>query len=275
MTSAMQPPKALDDDLDRLEADAITLLREAWRGLKPIVTLWSLGKDSNVVLWLTRKAFFGAVPWPLALLDTGNELPEVYAFRDRLVADWQLDCIAVDCPPISDTSADLPPGARAAERKTLGLSQLIAERSLRGVVLGIRRDEQAVRGKERRFSVRDSTGAWRIDDQPLEFWQPHLPPPADGGHVRVHPLLGWSELDVWRYIRREGVPIPDLYFARDGWRYRSLGEQDITKPVRSDAATIDEVIAELTTTRVSERAGRTMDHETEDAFERLRATGYM
>jgi sulfate adenylyltransferase subunit 2 len=271
----MRPPTARDDDLDRLEADAITLLREAWRGLKPLVTLWSLGKDSNVVLWLTRKAFFGAVPWPLALLDTGNELPEVYAFRDRLVAEWRLDCIAVDCPPITATSGDLPPGARAAERKTLGLAQLIAEQKLRGVVLGIRRDEQAVRGKERRFSVRDAGGAWRIEDQPLEFWQPHLPQPAAGGHVRVHPLLGWSELDVWRYIRREGVPIPDLYFARDGWRYRSLGEQDITKPVRSNAATIDEVIAELTTTRVSERAGRTMDHETEDAFERLRATGYM
>ncbi|MDX2101950.1 MAG: sulfate adenylyltransferase subunit CysD [Alphaproteobacteria bacterium] len=260
--------------LDQLEAEAITVLREAWVGLKPLVMLWSLGKDSNVVLWLTRKAFFGHVPWPLALLDTGKELPEVYAFRDRMVAEWRLDCLAVDCPPDSATDPTLPPKARAAARKTLGLQQLIAERELNGVILGIRRDEQAVRGKERVFSLRTADGAWDPTAQALDLWG-FVPPPPSGGHVRVHPLLDWSELDVWRYIRREGVPIPDLYFARDGLRYRSLGEADITHPIASTAADIDAVIAELEATRTPERAGRSMDRETEDAFERLRRAGYM
>ncbi len=96
-----------------------------------------------------------------------------------------------------------------------------------------------------------------------------------GTHVRVHPLLHWNEVDIWRYTRREGIPLIDLYFARDGKRYRSLGDEDITFPVESTASTLDEIIAELETTRVAERSGRAMDHEAEDAFERLRAQGYM
>ena len=93
--------------------------------------------------------------------------------------------------------------------------------------------------------------------------------------MRVHPTLHWNEIDIWRYIHRENIPVVDLYFARDGKRYRSLGDRDITFPIESDAATVDEVIAELETTDVSERSGRAMDHEREDAFERLRASGYM
>ena len=96
-----------------------------------------------------------------------------------------------------------------------------------------------------------------------------------GTHVRVHPLLHWSEVDIWRYTRRESIPLIDLYFSKNGKRYRSLGDQDITSPVASEAATLDEIIAELETTRVAERSGRAMDHEAEDAFERLRADGYM
>ncbi|MEQ9350565.1 MAG: phosphoadenosine phosphosulfate reductase family protein, partial [Alphaproteobacteria bacterium] len=136
-------------------------------------------------------------------------------------------------------------------------------------------DEQAIRAKERIFSPRSATGEWDVRDQPPEFWDHYKTEFPPGTHVRIHPILDWTELDVWRYAAREGIPLVDLYFARDGKRYRSLGDQDITSPVASQATTIEQVIAELEATRESERAGRAMDHESEDAFERLRAAGYM
>ena len=112
-------------------------------------------------------------------------------------------------------------------------------------------------------------------NQPAEFWDQYNAEPPPGGHIRVHPLLAWTELDVWRYIEREGMPVVPLYFARDGKRFRSLGEKDITFPIDSNASNVDEIIAELEASREPERAGRAMDHESEDAFERLRAEGYM
>ena len=136
-------------------------------------------------------------------------------------------------------------------------------------------DEQVIRGKERVFSPRRSDGSWDFRDQPAEFWDHYQTDfPADV-HVRVHPLLAWTELDIWRYVERERIPVCELYFARNGKRFRSLGESDITFPIDSSAATIPEIIAELEHTRQSERAGRAMDHEREDTFERLRAAGYM
>lgn len=263
------------DRLDELEAQSIYVLREAHNRLSPLAMLWSIGKDSNVLLWLARKAFFGRVPFPVALLDTGKEFPEVYALRDRLIAEWKLDYIDAPCPGVEETDPTLPPNARAAARKTLGLRRLITGRGLRGMIVGIRRDEQAIRGKERVFSPRDAAGDWDRHAQPAEFWDHFGVEPPLGGHVRVHPLLEWTELDVWRYVEREGVPVCELYFARDGRRFRSLGESDITVPVASNAATVAEIVAELATTRQPERAGRTMDNESEDAFERLRASGYM
>jgi len=265
----------MNDHLHELEQQSIYLIREAHARLSPLAMLWSLGKDSNTLLWLVRKAFGGRVPFPLILLDTGNEFPEVYAFRDRYVREWGLDHIAATCPPAEATDATLPPAARAAARKTLGVKQLLAERKFAGVLLGIRRDEQPIRGKERGMSPRDADGRWHFRAQPTELWGHFAALAPDGGHVRVHPLLAWTELDVWRYVRRESIPVCELYFARNGRRYRSLGESDITFPVTSNAATIDEIIHELETTRESERAGRAMDHEREDAFERLRAAGYM
>jgi sulfate adenylyltransferase subunit 2 len=264
-----------DDHLATLEARSVHILREAHACFTRLGMLWSIGKDSTVLLWLTRKAFLGRVPFPVMLLDTGNEFPEVYAFRDRLLAEWNLDYVNAACPPIESTDATLPPAARAAARKTLGLKAIIAERGFRGVLLGIRRDEQLIRGKERVFSPRRSDGSWDFRDQPAEFWDHYQTDfPADI-HVRVHPLLAWTELDIWRYVERERIPVCDLYFARAGKRYRSLGESDITFPIDSNAATIPEIIAELEQTRQSERAGRAMDHEREDTFERLRAAGYM
>jgi sulfate adenylyltransferase subunit 2 len=263
------------DDLDVLEQQSIHVIREAYACLKPLAMLWSIGKDSNTLLWLVRKAFLGRVPLPVALLDTGNEFPEVYALRDRLAAEWGLNCVNVPCPPVEDTDPTLPPAARAAARKTLGLKRFIAERGLRGVLLGIRRDEQLIRGKERIFSPRRADGSWNFRDQPAEFWDQYQTNFPLGVHVRVHPLLSWTELDVWRYIEREGIPVSELYFARDGKRYRSLGESDITSPIESNASTLAGIIRELGQTRESERAGRAMDHEREDAFERLRSAGYM
>lgn len=260
--------------LEHLEAQSIYILREARSQLHNLVILWSVGKDSNVLLWLARKAFFGRVPFPVALLDTGNEFPEVYALRDRLSEAWALDCLNAPCP-FEETDPLLPPNARAAARKTLGLRRLIAEHRFDGVVVGIRRDEQSVRGKERVFSARDAAGEWHPHAQPAEFWDHFATEPPSGGHLRIHPLLDWTELDIWRYIAREGVPVSELYFARDGMRFSSLGEADITRPVPSTAGSIEAIIAELESTRQPERAGRTMDRESEDAFERLRAAGYM
>jgi sulfate adenylyltransferase subunit 2 len=263
------------DRLDELESQSIFILREAVNRLTPLGMLWSIGKDSNALLWLARKAFFGRVPFPVILLDTGNEFPEVYAFRDRLIREWNLSYIDAPCPGVEETDPSLPPKSRAAARKKLSLEEIIAARALRGVILGIRRDEQAIRGKERIMSPRDASGAWDVKHQPAEFWDQYNAEPPPGGHVRVHPLLAWTELDVWRYIEREAMPVVPLYFARGGKRFRSLGEKDITFPIDSQAATVREIIAELEATRAPERAGRAMDHESEDAFERLRAQGYM
>ena len=125
------------------------------------------------------------------------------------------------------------------------------------------------------FSPRGVGNVWDVRNQPPEFWDQFKTDFPPGTHVRIHPLLQWTELDIWRYIQRENIPIVDLYFSRGGKRYRSLGDQDITSPVDSDAANIEDIIRELETTKVSERSGRAMDHEAEDAFERMRADGYM
>ena len=261
--------------LDDLEAHSIYILREAFNRIEPLGMLWSIGKDSNALLWLARKAFYGRVPFPVIQLDTEMELPEVYAFRDRLVPDWGLNLKVETCPPEAEMDQTLPPGARAAARKTAGLRQVMERDRYRGMILGIRRDEQSTRAKERVFSPRNAEGAWDFRDQPPEFWDQYKTEFPDGTHVRIHPLLHWTELDIWRYTKREKIPVVPLYFARDGKRYRSLGEKNITFPVDSAADTIDAIIAELEVTRTPERAGRSMDHESEDAFERLRSDGYM
>ena len=261
--------------LQELEAQSIYILREAYNRIEPLAMLWSLGKDSNVMIWLARKAFFGRVPFPVLHVDTGKKFAEMYAFRDRYAAEWGLELWREECPPIEAIDPTLPPAARSAARKTQGLRAAIDRHGLKGVIAGIRRDEQATRAKERVFSPRDASGQWDFRDQPPEFWDQFKTDFPAGTHVRIHPLLHWTELDVWRYIGREGIPVVPLYFSRDGKRYRSLGDQDITNPIDSTAATVTEIIAELEITTTSERAGRAMDHEREDAFERLRADGYM
>jgi len=169
----------------------------------------------------------------------------------------------------------LPPATRAAARKTEGLKQFIEARRYRGIIVGIRRDEQSMRAKERVFSPRATDGQWDYRNQPAEFWDQYKTEFPDGVHMRIHPLLHWTETDIWRYHQRENIPFCSLYLARDGKRYRSLGEKNITFPVASNAVTIADIIAELQTTREPERAGRAMDTESEDSFEKLRSSGYM
>jgi sulfate adenylyltransferase subunit 2 len=263
------------DHLDVLESRTIYILREAFNKIDKITLLWSLGKDSNALVWMAKKAFFGYVPFPVLHIDTGKKFKEMYAFRDRYAREWNLDLIVGGCPPVEDMDPSLPPAARSAARKTAGLRAMIDEKGFTGIIAGIRRDEEGTRAKERVFSPRGEENKWDYRDQPPEFWDQFKTEFAPGTHLRVHPILHWTEIDIWRYTQREGIPLVDLYFAKDGKRYRSLGDQDITSPVESTASTLKEIIEELKRTKVAERSGRAMDHESEDAFERLRAAGYM
>lgn len=271
-----------------LESKSVYIFREAFNKIDKLAMLWSFGKDSNVMIHLARKAFFGRVPFPLIHCDTGLEMDEVYAFRDTYAKEWGINLISHPCPPIEETDASLPHAARVASRKTLGLKQVIEQYGFTGIIAGIRRDEEGTRSKERYFSPRGQEGNWDVKDQPPEFWDQFKTDFAPGTSLRIHPLLHWSELDIWQYIKLENIPIVPLYFAR-AWhdcfgkdfggkimRFRSLGEKGITFPVESTAANIDEIIAELRITKVPERAGRPMGaDEDESSFERLREAGYM
>jgi sulfate adenylyltransferase subunit 2 len=265
----------MQDHLDTLESQTIYIIREAYNRINPLGMMWSMGKDSTAMLWMVRKAFLGRVPFPVILLDTGMEMDEVYAFRDRLISEWGLNCTSHPCPSEEEMDQTLPPNTRAATRKTEGLKTLLEHHKFKGILCGIRRDEQGLRAKERVFSPRSIDGSWDFKDQPPEFWDQYKTDFPDGAHARVHPILQWSEADIWRYHKRENIPFCDLYLSRDGKRYRSLGEKNLTFPVDSTAANINDIIAELETTNTSERAGRSMDNETEDSFEILRKRGYM
>ena len=142
------------DHLDALEAQSIYIFREAFARLKKLALLWSLGKDSNVMIWLARKAFFGRVPFPALHVDTGKKFPEMYAFRDRYGKEWELDLKIEPCPPLETIDPTLPPAARSAARKTEGLKLALAKYGFDGLIAGIRRDEEATRAKERVFSPR-------------------------------------------------------------------------------------------------------------------------
>jgi sulfate adenylyltransferase subunit 2 len=276
------------DHLDKLESQSVYVIREAFSAVRKLGMFWSFGKDSTVMLYLVRKAFFGKVPFPLIHCDTELEMQEVYDYRDKYAKEWNVDLITELCPPIEQTDPTLPYAARVAARKTGGVKQATAKHKFGGLLAGIRRDEEGTRAKERYFSPRDTGGKWDATNQPPEFWDQYNLTFPPGTHVRVHPLLHWTELDVWRYVKRENIPMAPLYYAKpygefEGrdfggklMRFRSLGERGITWPVESTASTIDEVIAELEVTKVSERSGRPMGaDEDESSFERLRADGYM
>src|SRR5215470_1129261 len=163
LIQASSMPKIFDgsvsmDHLDALEAQSIYIFREAFARLKKLALLWSLGKDSNVMIWLARKAFFGRVPFPALHVDTGKKFPEMYAFRDHYGKEWELDLRVEPCPPIDAVDPTLPPAARSAARKTEGLKMALAKYGFDGLIAGIRRDEEATRAKERVFSPRGLEG---------------------------------------------------------------------------------------------------------------------
>ena len=265
----------MNNHLKKLENESIYILRQAYRSIKNISMLWSLGKDSNVMVWIAFKAFLGKIPFPLVHVDTGKKFKEMYDFRNKYEKKWNIKLIKGDCPPVEEIDPSLPPAARSAARKTEGLKKILQTYQFKGVVAGIRRDEQSTRAKERIFSPRDESGKWDVKNQPPEFWDQSNFNYPDKIHIRIHPLLSWTEIDIWQYIKDQKIPIVDLYFSKNGKRYRSLGDRDITSPVNSNAKNLDEIISELQITKVSERSGRIMDHEQEDVFERLRTKGYM
>ena len=157
-----------------------------------------------------------------------------------------------------------------------GLQQVIEHYGYTGIIVGVRRDEDPTRAKERYFSPRNANMEWNASDQPPEFWNQFKTDFAPGTHIRIHPLLHWTELNVWEYIEREKIPVIPLYFDDGtGHRYRSLGCAPCTFPIASQARTVSEIVTELKATKTSERAGRAQDQESEDAFEKLRRDGYM
>jgi sulfate adenylyltransferase subunit 2 len=290
--------------LKKLESLSIHILREAYAGFRNLCMLWSVGKDSTVLLWLARKAFFGHVPFPLMHIDTRHKIPEMIAYRDRLTREWGLTMIYGENARALAGGETFPHGTVdrttcCHNLKTLALKHTLDgtwpryrfdhekgryERDpnrepFNGVIVGVRSDEEGSRSKERYFSPRNRSANWEIEEQPPEFWNFFKTDFAPGTHVRVHPLLDWTELDIWEYIRREKIPTVSLYYDRgDGKRFRSLGCHPCTSPIDSRAGTLDEIIAELKSgqlAHVAERSGRAQDEEDGGGLESLRREGYM
>ncbi len=266
------------DYLDELENKSVYVIREAYHRFDRMAVLWSMGKDSTALLWLCRKAFFGHVPFPVVHIDTSYKFPEMYAFRDHYAEEWGLDLI------VGRNEAALAAGVScdSAEKleccnllKTEALKQVIREHGFEAILLGIRRDEHGIRAKERYFSPRDEQFQWNYRDQPAELWDQYKSLADDTQHLRIHPLLHMREIDIWRYVQREELPVVPLYFSKNGQRFRSLGCRTCCEPVASDAATIEEIIEEVRTSRVSERSGRAQDKEDAYTMQKLRALGYM
>jgi len=265
------------DHMDDLENQSIYILREAYRKFKKLAMLWSIGKDSTVLLWLARKAFLGHCPIPLVHIDTKRKIPEMIEFRDKVASEWGVRLIVGQNDEALAEGMG-PDNGRIVccnALKTEALQQLMAREEFTALILGIRRDEEGTRAKERYFSPRDKNFEWNYKDQPPEFWDQFKTDFDKDTHIRVHPLLHWTEIDVWEYIKREQIPIVDLYFARNGRRYRSLGCAPCTGTVPSNAMTVDEGIDELRNTTISERSVRAQDQEDTYAMQKLRAKGYM
>jgi sulfate adenylyltransferase subunit 2 len=292
------------DQLDQLEHRSVHILREAYAAFRNLGMLWSIGKDSTVLLWLTRKAFFGHVPFPLIHIDTSFKIPEMIQYRDRLVAEWGLNLMYGQNEAALAADRTFPAGAVdrmtcCSLLKTEALTRTLSgewpryrynhamkryERDANtepftGVIVGARADEEGSRSKERYFSPRTDRNAWELGDQPPEFWNQYKTDFAPGTHVRIHPLLDWTELNIWEYIAREAIPIVGLYFDRgDGVRYRSLGCGPCTQPVASTASTVADIIVELRSGRfahIAERSGRAQDAADGGGLETLRRDGYM
>ncbi len=265
------------DHLDELESKSIYIIREAHYQFDRLAALWSVGKDSTTLVWLCRKAFFGEIPFPVIYIDTGHHFQEMYDFRDQCVEEWDLDLIVArnDEALASGVGPETSKLDCCTILKTEALKDCIAEYNFEALLLGIRRDEHGIRAKERYFSPRDQKWNWDYENQPPELWDQYAARADEETHIRVHPLLHWREIDIWRYIQREKLDINELYFAKDGKRYRSLGCETCCSPVVSDATTIEEIISEVEGSKIAERAGRAQDKEDAYTMQKLRALGYM
>jgi sulfate adenylyltransferase subunit 2 len=304
---AMTHDRANDRDLDRLEAESIHILREVAAECRAPVLLYSIGKDSSVLLHLLLKAFAPARPTiPLLHVDTTWKFREMIAFRDRRAAETGVELrVHVNQDGVRQGIGPQSHGAslHTEVMKTQALKQALAAGGYDAAIGGARRDEEKSRAKERVFSFRDDAHRWDPRRQRPELWNLYNARVGKGESVRVFPLSNWTELDVWRYIRREAIPVVPLYFAaerpvvrRDGaWlmvdderfrlapgetpqprrvRFRTLGCYPLTGAVESDAADIDAIIEEMAEGRQSERAGRLIDHAEGDSMEKKKREGY-
>lgn len=292
------------DRLSKLESQSVYILREAFSNFKNMCMLWSIGKDSTVLLWLAKKAFFGHVPFPLVHIDTSYKIPEMIQYRDKLALELGLTMIVGQNKKAIEEKKTFPDGAvdrltcckslkSDALRRTLSgeLPRYKLDHSKKsyvidsdkepftGVIVGVRADEEGSRSKERYFSPRDKQNDWNVGDQPPELWNQFKTDFSPGTHIRIHPLLDWTELDIWKYIERENIPITNLYFDNGkGKRYRSLGCYPCTTPVESTAKTVKDIIVELESGKfanIAERSGREQDKEDGGGLETLRREGYM
>jgi sulfate adenylyltransferase subunit 2 len=293
--------------LDLLEAESIHIFREAAAQFRKPVLLYSIGKDSTVLLHLARKAFWpGKLPFPLVHIDTGWKFREMIEFRDKTARDFDLDLIvhtneegaAKGINPI-----DYAPSVYTDVMKTVPLKQALDKYGFDAAFGGARRDEEASRAKERVFSFRAEGHRWDPRRQRPEMWRLLNGRLGAGETVRVFPLSNWTERDVWRYILREKLDVVPLYFAaerptilRNGQllmrdddrlpvkpgedvvnrrvRFRTLGCYPLTAAVESDAADIESVVAETLGARTSERQGRLIDHDQAGAMEKKKQEGY-
>ena len=210
------------DQLDQLEATSIHILREAYREFKDLVMLWSIGKDSTVLLWLAKKAFFGHVPFPLVHVDTSYKIPQMIEYRDNLAAEWKLNMVYGQNKDAIKNKQTYPDRnvdriACCKNLKSEALKHTLSgewerfrfnhekgdyevdtnKEPYTGVIVGVRADEEGSRSKERYFSPRDKENDWDVDDQPPEFWNQYKTDFAPGTHLRIHPLLDWTELNIW------------------------------------------------------------------------------
>jgi sulfate adenylyltransferase subunit 2 len=293
--------------LEALEAEAIHIMREVAAEFERPVLLFSGGKDSIVLLRLAEKAFWpGKFPFPLMHVDTGHNFPEAIEYRDRRVRELGARLIvakvqdSIDAGRVKDETG---PRRSRNRLQTVTLLDAIAANGFDAAFGGARRDEERARAKERVFSFRDSHGQWDPKNQRPELWNLYNARIRKGEHVRVFPISNWTELDVWEYIAREQIELPSIYFShrrrvfrRDGMlladsehleklpgeevfetsvRFRTVGDLTVTGGVESTAATIEEVVAEIAQTRVTERGEtRADDRATAAAMEDRKREGY-
>ena len=294
-------------DLDQIEAESIHIFREVAAEFERPCMLFSGGKDSIVMLRLAEKAFSPArLPFPVMHVDTGHNFPEVLEFRDRRLAEVGARLVVASVQQsIDDGRVIEETGPRASRNRlqTTTLLDAVGEHRFDALFGGARRDEEKARAKERVYSFRDEFGQWDPKNQRPELWNLYNGRIRRGEHIRVFPISNWTELDIWEYIRREGIEIPSIYlaperpvFERDGmWladsdhvtrmdgeevvtrrvRYRTVGDMSCTGAVESTAASLDEVIAEVGATRITERgATRADDRVSEAAMEDRKKEGY-